>query len=527
MRNISSKSQGDILPSGDFNANLRSELQNTVQSADFTLDSEGGPDTNVNMLAQAIALYANAGWYYADSGSANAYTLTRVGNLKSVPAYKDGMIIVFIADNANTDASTINVDTLGSKSLTVIGGTDLVGGEIRTDQYIIARYHLSGDRFEIVYSGAITQGQVNLIINSGFGVCSDSTLENVGNLITLTDVTAGVCSTADTENLVEGMLFRFASGDFNGEVFEVTSVTVDTSFTIHDTSKTDTGSPGTGYEVTPGYVAADAAAPDGWGKDITVDLFREFNGTNTKDGSFFALKMVPSVQSDWVQAFQGLLGKDKFIKQFAGRTLTSGAWVKSSTANDIQLRINDGIDSILSSFHTGGGNYEWLEVTKTISDNPTQIQMRFMFQNATPGIAYASQPMLIFGHSIGEGNYIPQIEEVIYLEEANVNLNSLNNVTVSANININLEAETNGFVPKNIKAVRLFIQGDCATIEKFIGLGKTSVNDYDLRLISQVANNRMAGAGWIQTVAADGDMIVTRDDTWNNVRVRLLAVQLR
>ncbi|MCK5021043.1 MAG: hypothetical protein KAS32_28790 [Candidatus Peribacteraceae bacterium] len=156
MRNISAKTDnvGDTLPASDFNANLRNELQNIVESADFTLDAEGGPDVNLNMLGQAVALYANAGRYYQDSGAANAYVLSRVGNLKSIPAYKDGVTVLFKAGNANTGASTINVDTLGVKNLTAEGGGALTGGEIGAN-YVIARYHSSGDRFELVFSALL------------------------------------------------------------------------------------------------------------------------------------------------------------------------------------------------------------------------------------------------------------------------------------------------------------------------------------------------------------------------------------
>lgn len=158
MRDLSIKADnvGDTLPAGDFNANIRNELQNVVESADFTLDPEGGADTNLNMLSQAIALYSNAGWYYQESGAADAYVLSRVGNLKSVASYKDGMIVAFVAGNANTGASTINVDSIGVKDLTAEGGGALTGGEIIAD-YVIARYHLSGDRFEIVYSAIASQ----------------------------------------------------------------------------------------------------------------------------------------------------------------------------------------------------------------------------------------------------------------------------------------------------------------------------------------------------------------------------------
>lgn len=154
MRNISAKADGvgDTLPASDFNANLRSELQNVVTSSDQTLDAEGGPDTDVEMLGKAITIYANASQYYQDSGAANAYVLARVGNLKPLVDYIDGVTVMFKAGNSNTGASTINVDSLGAKALRDNTDTALVGGEITANGYVIARYHSTNDRFEILYS---------------------------------------------------------------------------------------------------------------------------------------------------------------------------------------------------------------------------------------------------------------------------------------------------------------------------------------------------------------------------------------
>lgn len=153
MRNISTKADnvGDVLPATGFNA-LNSELENAVTSSGQTLDPDGGPDTDVEMLGKAITIYAVASQYYQDSGAANAYVLARVGNLKPLVDYIDGVTVIFKAGNSNTGASTINVDSLGAKALRDNNDTALVGGEIIAGGYVVARYHSTNDRFEIVAS---------------------------------------------------------------------------------------------------------------------------------------------------------------------------------------------------------------------------------------------------------------------------------------------------------------------------------------------------------------------------------------
>lgn len=79
-------------------------------------------------------------------------------------------------------------------------------------------------------------------------VRTPTTIENMGNQLTLTDVTAGLCLTTNTAGLFVGCNFRFDSGDFDGQTYEVTAVVENTSFTI-DADITDVGAPGTGYRV--------------------------------------------------------------------------------------------------------------------------------------------------------------------------------------------------------------------------------------------------------------------------------------
>lgn len=189
MRNISTKTDnvGDTLPADDFNANLRSELQNLVTSGGFSLDPEGGPDSDVEMLGKTITLYSNASQYYVDSGAADAYSLARTGTMKALTSYVDGVVVLFKAANANTGASTINVDSLGIKDLVDNTGSALAAGAIVANGYVTARYNSSTDDFEIITTGG----------RSLF------TWENVGD--DLLPVVSGTGTLGSTSQFVEGL----------------------------------------------------------------------------------------------------------------------------------------------------------------------------------------------------------------------------------------------------------------------------------------------------------------------------------
>jgi len=214
------------------------------------------------------------------------------------------------------------------------------------------------------------------------------------------------------------------------------------------------------YEVTPGCVAGDALAMDGWRKNTDIDLWRQHNdgGTLTHDGSFYSLKTNAATTSNNVHWPVGALeDKPEHYQRFAGRTVTFGAWVKASNASHLKLQITDSTDSTTSDPHTGGGAWEWLEVTRAVSAATTEFKVTII--NLVTGVdAYISQPMLVFGSSIGEGNYSRPSGEVIELENG-IDSNLLNDTTgwsdSGADLTINLEADSNGKIPKGAAAVRV------------------------------------------------------------------------
>jgi hypothetical protein len=151
MRQIATKTDntGDVWSANPFNT-WRDELERVATTAGFTLDPEAGPDTNLKMLVQSISLYAAASRTYDDSGSANAYVLSVVGNLEPIDKYIDGLEAIFLVGNTNTGASTVNIETIGVKSLTLPSGIVLTGGELIAGQYVKIIYDLTNNRFELL-----------------------------------------------------------------------------------------------------------------------------------------------------------------------------------------------------------------------------------------------------------------------------------------------------------------------------------------------------------------------------------------
>lgn len=100
-------------------------------------------------FAQLPVPAAIAGGYsnYAglDTGAANAYVVSLQPTI--ILAYTDGMVIRFKAANANSGASTINLNALGVKSLLQPDGSPLVTGLISANAIVEATYNSTYNGF--------------------------------------------------------------------------------------------------------------------------------------------------------------------------------------------------------------------------------------------------------------------------------------------------------------------------------------------------------------------------------------------
>ncbi len=79
-----------------------------------------------------------AGDYATSSGSANAYVLAVDAQI--VSAYVEGTVFKFKANFANTGAATLNVNTLGAKTIKKNYDQDLAQGDIKSGQLVIVMY---------------------------------------------------------------------------------------------------------------------------------------------------------------------------------------------------------------------------------------------------------------------------------------------------------------------------------------------------------------------------------------------------
>jgi hypothetical protein len=100
------------------------------------------------------------------------------------------------------------------------------------------------------------------------------------------------------------------------------------------------------------------------------------------------------------------LGQDlkEQVNQLRGQTVTCSMRVKTSTANAVRLRITDGISATAnSSYHTGGGAYETLRATFTVSASATTFTLGAQLDATCT--AYLDNAMVVMGTQAAD--YVP------------------------------------------------------------------------------------------------------------------------
>lgn len=162
------------LAAADLNTNYSSggETNIAIASSGQTLD-----DANQNQLGISLGVYGSKGDFYEEAaGSASdVYVLDPSGSQKAIHALQDGMRFRFRVTNANTGASTVDINSLGAINLK-IDGVDLSGGELLAGEIVEFVYKQSSNEFELLAGepGATVTSQGIVFIDQPITISNNS-----------------------------------------------------------------------------------------------------------------------------------------------------------------------------------------------------------------------------------------------------------------------------------------------------------------------------------------------------------------
>jgi len=151
-----------------------------------------------------------------EAGAADAYEVTLPNTITS---YTDGIRVSFKSSAANTGASTIDVDSVGAKSLTRQSGAALVVGDILADKMVVAMYNSTSDAFEVISNTADVALAACVAAIAAIAAGS-------GVIVSANDTTPGVLN---GKILSEGLLTLTENNDAGNETFTASTETLESS----------------------------------------------------------------------------------------------------------------------------------------------------------------------------------------------------------------------------------------------------------------------------------------------------------
>ena len=248
----------------------------TTAASNNTASPDGWPESmaaaGVNDSAREM-MSALAEWYedtqctITSAGTGSAYT---VAATQTISAYAAGQLFCFIAHADSGASATLNVDSVGAKTIKKKHDQDLAAADIEQDQLVLVAYKATEDVFQMLSQVASSELTTNLTAIDGLAVTDGNFI--VGNGSTWVAESAATARTS----LGLGSIATQASNSVSitgGSVTGITDVTVGDGGTGASTL-TDGGlllGSGTGA-ITPMAVLADGAIVVGDGTTDPVAL---------------------------------------------------------------------------------------------------------------------------------------------------------------------------------------------------------------------------------------------------------------
>lgn len=163
---IANKVTGNQLTAAEF-MQIVTELENSIEDTGIVLAAG-----TLDQVSKTMSNYSGGGDFYTDSGIADAYVCSSIGNKLGPTSYADGLRCRFIVGTTNTGASTINVNGLGAKNIVKEDTLALVAGDLVATETVTLVYDNANNRFYLETSTRLRRpflekGTVNIGIDIG------------------------------------------------------------------------------------------------------------------------------------------------------------------------------------------------------------------------------------------------------------------------------------------------------------------------------------------------------------------------
>lgn len=258
------------------------------------------------------------------SGTVNAITATTA---PAITSYTDNTLYMIKPAGANTGAVTLNIQSIGAKSVVTMDGAALTGGELQASAIYILRYYAGGDHFRILNGAASPQTAYSTKVTGASGSAGSYRTTQVltadATAVTSTSLTSVMAVTTPASGTYAfRYLIRYRSAaTTTGVAFAVNYTGTSSSFVSH------------WYHVTDGTTAATGIA-DGVAATAAGQLV-EGKTSRTLNSSSSATVGVDTAGADLLAVMEGVLiatGSGNLQLVVGSEVSGSGITVKAGTS---------------------------------------------------------------------------------------------------------------------------------------------------------------------------------------------------
>lgn len=335
---------GTTITSTAFNL-LTADLASGLTTA-LTKDGQTTPTANIPMgtfkitgLGAGSAATDAAQYGQLQNGATTIATVsgtdTLTGTLApAITAYATGNLFSFVAVATNTGAATINLNSLGAKSITKSGTTALVAGDLVSGQVYLIEY--DGTRFQLVNPSVVAAGGV------AYTAVKTANYTAVNNDGVLTNTTGGsftvTLPTSPSVGNIVVVVDSFSQWGTNNLIIDPTALIKIAGNTAGDTLTCDI----TGITVTLVYTGAtygwNVAAQVGGNGGTAVTL----TGTQTLTNKTIAYGSNTLTDVVGVTATQTLTNKTLTAPTIASANLTTALTLAGAAGTNGQVLTSAG-----------------------------------------------------------------------------------------------------------------------------------------------------------------------------------------
>ena len=158
------------------------------------------------------------------------------------------------------------------------------------------------------------------------------------------------------------------------------------------------------------WAAGDAAATTGdtlAGTGVAIVRTGTGLGDTTRKIGDFAAKITRG--STDATLTRSILSGTPFTRAnwIIGLYAAGGCWVKCSTANAARLAIYDGVGFTYSSYHTGGGSFEFLAVTRAVNVSADRLELICQVNNSSVAAYFSGRTLFLIDSDLSLPRYVP------------------------------------------------------------------------------------------------------------------------